>query len=152
MFDRNGNGGGILLCIREDITSKLILTKMTIEGFFVEINLRKKRWLLCCSYNPKKPLISEHLKEIGKNLDLFLSKYDNFMLRGVLNAEPAESAVSDFCEIYNLKHLIKDETCFKNPTKPTCKTLVTNTEPTYSLSKQWLQILVKIHWQILYRN
>ena len=41
-FDRNGNGGGILLYIREDITSKLILTKMTIEGFFVEINLRKK--------------------------------------------------------------------------------------------------------------
>ena len=41
-FDRNGNGGGILLYIREDIPSKLILTKMTIEGFFVEINLRKK--------------------------------------------------------------------------------------------------------------
>ena len=92
------------------------------------------------------------MKEIGKNLDLFLSKHDNFMLIGVLNAEPTESAVSDFCEIYNLKHLIKDKTCFKNPTKPTCKTLVTNTKPTYSLSKQWLQILIKIHWQILYLN
>ena len=42
-FDRNSSGGGILLYIREDIPSKLILTKMTIEGFFVEINLRKKR-------------------------------------------------------------------------------------------------------------
>ena len=41
-FDRNGNGGGILLYISEDIPSKLILTKMTIERFFVEINLRKK--------------------------------------------------------------------------------------------------------------
>ena len=41
-FDRNSNGGGILLYIREDIPSKLILTKMTIGGFFVEINLRKK--------------------------------------------------------------------------------------------------------------
>ena len=29
-FDRNSNGGGILLYIREDIPSKLILTKMTI--------------------------------------------------------------------------------------------------------------------------
>ena len=53
-FDRNGNGGGILLYIREDILSKLILTKITIEGFSVEINLRKKRGVLCCSYNPKK--------------------------------------------------------------------------------------------------
>ena len=42
-FDRNSSGGGILLYIREDIPSKLILTKMTIEGFFVEINLRKKK-------------------------------------------------------------------------------------------------------------
>ena len=41
-FDRNGNGGEILLYIREDIPSKLILTKMAIEGFFVEISLRKK--------------------------------------------------------------------------------------------------------------
>ena len=41
-FDRNGNGGGILLYICEDIPLKLILTKMTIEGFFVEISLEKK--------------------------------------------------------------------------------------------------------------
>ena len=79
-FDRNSNGGGILLYIREVIPAKLISTKMKIEGFFVEINLRKKRWLLCCSYNQKNPLISEHLNEIGKNLDLLLSIYDNFML------------------------------------------------------------------------
>ena len=32
-FDRNGNGGGILMYIREDIPSKLILTKMATEGF-----------------------------------------------------------------------------------------------------------------------
>ena len=42
-FDRNSSGGGILLCIHQDIPSKLILTKVTIDGFFVEINLRKKK-------------------------------------------------------------------------------------------------------------
>ena len=41
-FDRNSSGGGILLHIREDIPSKVILTKMTTEGIFVEISLRKK--------------------------------------------------------------------------------------------------------------
>ena len=119
-FDKNSNGGGILLHIREDIPSKLILTKMTIERCSVEINLRKKRWLLCCSYTPKKLLISEHLNESDKKLDLLLSKFDNIMLIGDLNVEPTKAAVSDFCKIYNLKHLIKDKTCFKNPTKPTC--------------------------------
>ena len=38
-FDRNGKGGGILLYIREAIPSKLTLTKMTIERFFVKISL-----------------------------------------------------------------------------------------------------------------
>ena len=66
-----------------------------------------------CLYNPKKPLISEHLKETGKNLDLLLSKYDNFMLIGDLNAEPTEAVVFDFCEIYNLKHLIKEKHVLK---------------------------------------
>ena len=98
-FDKNSSGCGILQYIREDIPSKLILTKMTIEGCFIEINLRKKRWLLCCSDNPKKPLILGHFNEIGKNLDLLLSKYDSFMLIGNLNAEPTEAAVSDFCKI-----------------------------------------------------
>ena len=41
-LDRNSSGGGMLLYFREDIPSKLILTKMAIEGFFVEIKLRKK--------------------------------------------------------------------------------------------------------------
>ena len=52
-FDRNSNGGLILLYIREDISSKLILTKMTIEGFFVEINLRKKGGFLAAHITQK---------------------------------------------------------------------------------------------------
>ena len=77
----------------------------------------EKKWVLCCSYNPKKPLISEHLHEIGK------------LLIGELNAEPTEAAVSHFCEIYNPKHLIRKKTCFKNPTKPTCIDLIITNKP-----------------------
>ena len=51
------------------------------------------------------------------------------MLVGDLNAEPAEATVSGFCEIYNLKHLSKDKTCFKNPTKPTCIDLIVTNKP-----------------------
>ena len=54
-FDRNGNGGGILLYICEDIPSKLILIKMTIEGIFVEINLRKKSWSFAAHITQKSP-------------------------------------------------------------------------------------------------
>ena len=126
-LDRNSNGGGILLYVREDIPSTLLNTELLIEGFCIEINIRKKKWLLVCTYNPNKNLISNHLKEIGKNLDNYSSKYDNFILLGDLNSEPTESAVRDFCQIYGCKNLIKDNTCFKNPEKSSCiDLLITN--------------------------
>ena len=112
-FDRNRKGDGILLYIRDDIPSNLIESKTTIEGLLVEINLRKK-WLLCWCYNPKKPLISNHLKGIGNNPDLLSSKFDNYMLMGDFHAEPNKPAVSDFCEIFNSKNILKEKTCFKN--------------------------------------
>ena len=43
-LDRNSNGGGILMYIREDIPSKLLsIENAPIEGFFIEINLRNKK-------------------------------------------------------------------------------------------------------------
>ena len=128
-LDRNGNGGGILVFIREDIPSKLIESKMRTEGFFVELNLKRKKWLLCCSYNPKFSQISFHLNELGKNLDTLTSKYDNIILLGDFNTEPTDTAFSHFCEIYNFKNLIKDKTCFKNPNKPSCIDLIITNRP-----------------------
>ena len=62
-LDRNYKGGGIILYIREDIPSKLVSTESSqVEDFCVEINIQnKKKWLLYCSYNPKKDLITQHL-------------------------------------------------------------------------------------------
>ena len=56
-LDSNSNGGGILLYVREDIHSTLLNTELLIEGFCIEVNIRKKKWLLVCTYNPNKNLI-----------------------------------------------------------------------------------------------
>ena len=42
-LDKNGKGGGILVFIREDIPAKLIDSQTKIEGFFAELNLRRKK-------------------------------------------------------------------------------------------------------------
>ena len=58
---RSSNGGGILLYVRDDIPSRLLTDykiKDNVELFFVEVNIRKKKWLLSCSYNPHKSNIS----------------------------------------------------------------------------------------------
>ena len=68
-LDRTAKGGGILLYIRQDIPSKYI-TKITVndsfEGFFVELNLRSKKWFLGCSYNFYKEKITSHLPTQSK--------------------------------------------------------------------------------------
>ena len=55
------------------------------EGFFVEINLRNnKKWLLCCSYNPNKDLVIQHLYALSKSIDVFTSKDDNLLFKVIL--------------------------------------------------------------------
>ena len=126
LFDGNGNGGGILLYIREDIPSKLLIMNKSIEGFFVDINLcKKKKWLLSCSYNPKKMQISNHLAELSKSIDLYLTVYDQLLFLGDFNAGVEDSSVKNFCSSYNLTSMINRPTCFKNPEKP-CIDLMTN--------------------------
>ena len=64
----------------------------------MEINLRgNKKWLLSCSYNPKKVQISNHLAELSKSTDLYLTKYDQLMFLGDFNAGVEDSANKNFC-------------------------------------------------------
>ena len=55
-YDRNDKGGGFLLYIREDIPSRLLKSKSqcNVKSLSVEINLKKRKWFLNCSYNPEK--------------------------------------------------------------------------------------------------
>ena len=58
-LDRNQNGGDLLLHVRDDIPCKILkeyTPEKAIENLFVEINLRLRKWLLACSYNPKKKI------------------------------------------------------------------------------------------------
>ena len=119
-LDRNEYGGGILLYVQDEIPSKFIPMKnSTIECFFVELNLRQTKWLLCCTYNRNCSFISDHFSTIGNNIDLLLANYENFFLMGDLYAEGHNGFLKEFCDLYNLKSLIKVPTCFKNPNFPT---------------------------------
>ena len=54
-LDRNRNGGGVLIFARDDIPSRLLNLHnfpYDIEGMFIEINLRKTKWLIYGTYHP----------------------------------------------------------------------------------------------------
>ena len=120
-----------MIYVREDIPSKTVYVSNdnSFEGIFLEINLRKKKWLLSLSYNPKKILIETHLNNISKILDANLAKYDRYLLIGDLNSETTEPIMGEFCDTYSLKSLVKEATCFKNPERPTCIDLMLTNSP-----------------------
>ena len=138
-LDRSSEGGGLLIYIRDDIPAKKFknhpLPKCC-EGIFIEIKLRNTNWLVFSGYNPYKRNISTFLKDIEKSLNKYLSKYDNIILLGDFNSEISETAMSDFCDIYNLENLVNKATCFKNPTNPSCIDIIlTNRENSFQKTK-----------------
>ena len=70
--DRTNMDGGIILYVREDTPSKelkAIYLSNDKEYIFVEINLYKKKWLICGFYNPCKNQIKNQIMFLSNNLD-----------------------------------------------------------------------------------
>ena len=130
-LDWTGHEGGILLFVREDIPCKIIKADCDadFEGISVEINLRKKKWLLYCSYSPHKSNIANHLKNICNTLDKLSATYDNLILLWDFNVEREEESIAEFLNLCNLEILYKQNTCFKNPDKSTCTDLILTNYP-----------------------
>ena len=53
-------------------------------------------------YNPNANLIADHLHYINKGINLFSSKYDNFIVLGDLSSEISNSFLEKLCGSYNL--------------------------------------------------
>ena len=125
--DRNRFGGGILIYIREGIPNKL-LSKHTfsndIEGIFVEINMRKIKWLLLGSYHPPSQSDQYYFENLSKALDIYTEHYEKFILPGDFNAEDKEPILNEFLYQYDAKNIVKDKICFKSIENPSCIDLI----------------------------
>ena len=91
-FNHNHNGGGTMLSVRKDVPSRLIEKKFwnNSEYFFVEINLRNKKWLLCYSYDPLKNSVSIHIDFLRRE-NLSPSNHENFILLRNFNSQMTDS-------------------------------------------------------------
>ena len=99
-LDWSSSGGGIILYVREGIPFKLLKSNCLSANsvaFLVEVKINKKKWLLCCSYNPHKAFIETHMNELGKAPDIHLHKYDHILLIDDFNSEISKRSMYDFC-------------------------------------------------------
>ena len=66
--DRTDKGSGLFLYVRNHVPSIKLIVNFSpiIEAMVIEINLKNKRWLIFCSYNPHKSMVQNHLNSISK--------------------------------------------------------------------------------------
>ena len=116
--------------VSEDIPSNLLtIEEKPIESFYIELNVRNSKWLVNCSYNPHKNSIGNHLDRISGSLDLLSSDYEKIILLGDFNVTDDEHHMKSFCENHGLKNLIREPTCYKNPSNPACINLIPTNVP-----------------------
>ena len=114
-----------MLYVREYIPSKLLGVETSpTERFYVEIKLRKKKWLLFSFNNPNKNNIQFHLENLSKGLALYSSNYENLIILGDFNLSIDNNYMAGFCDKYDLRSLITEPACYKNPENPTCIDLI----------------------------
>ena len=128
--DRNAHGGGIIVYVREDIPSRELNSFKIdegVEGMFIEINLRKSKWLVLATYKPPDHSKEQYFDFIRNSLDFYSEKYKNIILMGDFNITPTEEELQDFLEEQDLSNLVHFPTCFKNLDNPsTIDLIITN--------------------------
>ena len=91
-----------------------------IEAIFIEMNIKSKKRLLCCTYNPNKYLIENHLRQLQKQLETSSGRYEHFLIMGDFNADFSDPSMTSFCTLFKLKNIVKGPTCYKNLENPSC--------------------------------
>ena len=140
--DRNRSGGVIMIYVREDIPSK-VLEKHEfpdaifyhddnlgpIEGIFLEINLKKSKWLLFGSYHRPKQNDDYYFYKVTHAIYLYSKTYDNLLLGSDFNIDANKPSLISFLTQNNSKNLVKEKTCFKSIDNPSCIDLFITNKP-----------------------
>ena len=128
-MDRDGNGGGTMIYVREDIPNKELTRhtfKDNIEGIFVELNFRKYKILVLGTYRPPNSDKLDYFNNISNSLDLYLPKYEKFVLLGDfnVNVNNTDPIFTEFIGQYGAKNIVKYPTCFKSHENPSIIDLI----------------------------
>ena len=137
-----------MVFVREDIPSRMLPTIKgfeDFEGLFIEINLRKSKWLLLATYKPPSLSKEFYFSQVNKALDAFGSNFENIILMGDLNTTDTDETLIEFLEDREFSNLVHFPTCFMSEENPS--TMVSR----QFLTRQFLTMTVS-HGKFLSRQ
>ena len=127
--DQNSFGGRTMFYVRESIPSSFIKIESLPIGFYIELKWRNEKWLISGSYNPHRNATSNYLEALRKVLHFHSSSYNDIIILNGFNVGAEEPFMKTICESYSFKSLIKQPTCYENPSRPTCIDLTLTNVP-----------------------
>ena len=86
--------------------------------------MRNDKLVLNCSYNLHKNNIGNHLKAVSDFMDSHSSTYEKVLIVGDFSVELDDQNMETFCDSYSVTSLIKQPTCYKNPSYLKCIDLI----------------------------
>ena len=105
--NRNKNGGGKIVYVKEGLIAKRILEyeNINIETICIEITISKRKWCLTFAYRPPYNNNKTFFMELNKFICNIARKYKNILIIGDLNInfdnlkkEDTRSHMSDLCD------------------------------------------------------
>ena len=125
-LDRTKDGGGLLVYIRNGIVAHQLDSFTFAEGIeciSLEVNLNKKKWVLLSVYRPPTQSEEIFLDNLGRALDKYSGEFENFIILGDFNMTVNEGELKNFLDLYSLKSMVREPTCFKSE-NPKCIDLI----------------------------
>ena len=123
--DRNSSGGGLIAYVRSSIPARRRLDlelDLPIETIVLDIQINSQKWAIIGAYRPPSVKDSTFTDILTKGLDKISIHFDNMILIGDLNYDCLDKTKSetltDICDIFDFKNLIKDPTCFMKNCSP----------------------------------
>ena len=137
--DFSSNSGGLIQYVRNGIIYSLKpeFELNNFESISTELTFNKQKWLLLSFYRTernqsKKENIANFFQQLNDSVARISLKYENFILMGDINIDLKDPKavgfvkLNDFMDLYNLKNIVKDKTCFHKGHESLIDLILTN--------------------------
>ena len=133
--DRNAYGGGLICYVREVIPHRnrtdIAINENGIETIVIQVKTDNKNMFFLHTYKPPNININFLTNALEKMLDKCFTESDHVHVIGDLNINflPSPHNLSQICDTYDLKQLIKSPTCFKSLNNPSLIDVILTNKP-----------------------
>ena len=118
--DRNNFWGGLITYIKKGIPHRRLpkIEPTNLEVTCIEITFGKRKWGYVATYRPPDENIKTFFADLTKCLEQITNHYDHIIITGDINintkdeTSPGYQIYENFLDTFNLKNLIKSDTCF----------------------------------------